>query len=127
MILSPADRLDILDVLTGADLAAGDRDVAGYLALFADDATLTGAQGDYRGKAELANGVRLVWGREPVGTRHLTLNPTITARDANTAVTRSVMVMLGGGTPPEVLAVVDVDHTLSKIDGIWRIQNRTVR
>ena len=59
MTLSPADRLDILDLLTRADAAASARDPDAYLALFTSDAVLDGDQGDYRGTAAL----RRAWPR----------------------------------------------------------------
>jgi hypothetical protein len=47
--LSAVDSLDILDLLSRADTAAGARDAAAYLALFTPDAVLDGDQGTYRG------------------------------------------------------------------------------
>jgi Acetamidase/Formamidase family len=54
MTLSPADRLDILDLLTRADTAASARDIEGYLRLLTADMVLDGDQGTYRGTAPCA-------------------------------------------------------------------------
>jgi hypothetical protein len=56
--LSAADRLDILDLLTRADAAAGARDAAAYLALFTGDAALDGDQGTYTAARPSAAGSR---------------------------------------------------------------------
>ena len=65
--LSPADRLDILDLLTRADAAASARDAAAYLALFTNDAVLDGDQGNYHGREALRRGLAAGVGRRASG------------------------------------------------------------
>jgi ketosteroid isomerase-like protein len=126
--LSPADRLDILDLLTRADAAAGARDPDAYLALFTSDAVLDGDQGDYRGTAALRRGLAAVWGAEPAGTLHLTLNPVIEAGPAaaGTAVARSVLLIIAPGPPPALAATARVTQLLRAGARGWKISRRTV-
>ena len=102
MTLSAADRLEVLDLITRADAAAGARDAAAYLALFTEDAALDGDQGTYHGREALRRGLAQVWGAEPAGTLHLTLNPVIDADPASptAAVAWSVLLIIAPGTPP---------------------------
>jgi SnoaL-like domain len=62
--LSAADRLDILDVITRADSAAGRRDADTYASLFTDDAVLDGAQGRHAGRDQLRASVGPIWAAE---------------------------------------------------------------
>jgi ketosteroid isomerase-like protein len=125
--LSPADRLDILDLLTRADAAASARDPDAYLALFTGDAVLDGDQGDYRGTAALRRGLAAVWGAEPAGTLHLTLNPVIEPGAGDgLAVTRSVLLIVDPGPPPAIRVTAMITQELRRSDGSWRISRRTV-
>jgi ketosteroid isomerase-like protein len=126
--LSAADRLDILDLLTRADAAAGGRDADAYLALFTGDAVLDGDQGHYRGTAALRAGLAAVWGAEPAGTLHLTLNPVIDGdpAPASTAVARSVLLIVAPGSPPALVRTALVTQYLRGGPDGWRITRRTV-
>jgi hypothetical protein len=126
--LSVADRLDILDLLTRADAAASARDAAGYLALFTPDAVLDGDQGTYRGTEALRRGLAQVWGAEPAGTLHLTLNPVIDADPAwpAAAVARSVLLIIAPGTPPVLVGTSHITQCLRGDACGWRITRRRV-
>jgi ketosteroid isomerase-like protein len=127
--LSAADRLDILDVLTRADAAAGARDASAYLALFTDDAALDGDQGTYHGREALRRGLAEVWGAEPAGTLHLTLNPVIDADSVSSAaaVARSVLLIIAPGTPPALVAAAHITQHLRRGAEGWRITRRSVK
>jgi len=127
--LSAADRLDILDLLTRADAAASARDAAAYLALFTDDAALDGDQGAYHGREALRRGLAQVWGAEPAGTLHLTLNPVIDADPVSSAaaVARSVLLIIAPGTPPALVAAAHITQHLRRGAGGWRITRRSVK
>ena len=128
MSLSVADRLDILDLLTRADAAASARDPAGYLALFTGDAVLDGDQGTYHGTEALGRGLAQVWGAEPAGTLHLTLNPVIDADPASpaAAVARSVLLIIAPGTPPVLVGTAHITQYLRRDTDGWRITHRRV-
>jgi ketosteroid isomerase-like protein len=127
--LSLADRLDILDLLTRADAAASARDAAAYLALFSNDAALDGDQGVYHGREALRDGLAQVWGAEPVGTLHLTLNPVIEADPVSSAaaVARSVLLIIGPGTPPALAAAAHITQYVRRGADGWRITRRSVK
>ncbi|HEV7958783.1 MAG TPA: nuclear transport factor 2 family protein, partial [Acidimicrobiales bacterium] len=57
VVLSDADRLEIVDVVTRADTMATRRDADGYVALFSDDAVLEGAEGVHQGRESLRHDV----------------------------------------------------------------------
>jgi ketosteroid isomerase-like protein len=126
--LSAADRLDILDLLTRADAAASARDGAAYLALFTADAVLDGDQGTYRGRDALRRGLAEVWGAEPAGTLHLTLNPVIDPDSASptAAVARSVLLIIAPGAPPALVATAHITQYLRGDANGWRIARRRV-
>jgi ketosteroid isomerase-like protein len=126
--LSATDRLDILDLLTRADAAATARDAAAYLSLFTDDAVLDGAQGTYRGTEALGLGLAEVWGAEPAGTLHLTLNPVIDEDPAApaAAVARSILLMIDPGPPPALIHTAHITQYLRGGADGWRITRRSV-
>jgi ketosteroid isomerase-like protein len=126
--LPAADRLDIIDVLTRADAAASARNAAAYLELFSEDAVLDGAEGTYRGVDALRRGLAAVWGSEPAGTLHLTVNPVIDdgPAPADTAVARSVLLIIDQGPPPALAATAYVTQHLRRGPAGWRITHRTV-
>jgi uncharacterized protein (TIGR02246 family) len=127
--LSPADRLDILDLLTRADAAASARDAAAYLALFSNDGALDGDQGVYHGREALRDGLAQVWGAEPAGTLHLTLNPVIEADPVSSAaaVARSVLLIIAPGTPPALAAAAHITQYVRRGADGWRITRRSVK
>ena len=129
MTLSAADRLEVLDLITRADAAAGARDAAAYLALFTEDAALDGDQGTYHGREALRRGLAQVWGAEPAGTLHLTLNPVIDADPVSSAaaVARSVLLIIAPGTPPALVAAAHITQYLRRGADGWRITRRSVR
>lgn len=73
---------------------------------FTANAVLDGDQGTYHGREALRRGLAEVWGAEPAGTLHLTLNPVIDADPASAAaaVARSVLLIIAPGTPPALVA-----------------------
>ena len=128
MTLSAADRLEVLDLITRADAAAGARDAAAYLALFTEDAALDGDQGTYHGREALRRGLAQVWGAEPAGTLHLTLNPVIDADPVSSAaaVARSVLLIIAPGTPPALIGSAHITQYLRRGPDGWRITRRSV-
>jgi uncharacterized protein (TIGR02246 family) len=126
MTVSVADRLDILDVVTRADQAAGDRDADAYVRLFTADAVLDGAQGRHAGREALQAAVGPVWAAEGPATLHLTLNPVIEDLADDRATVRSVLLIVAPGPPPAIRTVASITQVLVRQDGSWRIARRTV-
>ena len=128
MNLSVSDRLEILDVLAGADNAASLRDADAYVELFTDDASLDGAQGAHAGKETLRQAVGSIWAREGLASLHLTLNPTLAmaAGDNDEVIAHSVLLIVKPGTSPQVLNVSRITQRLKRVGTSWRISHRTV-
>jgi uncharacterized protein (TIGR02246 family) len=129
MTLSVADRLEILDVITRADQAAGDRDAEAYVQLFTEDAVLDGAQGRHAGREALRAAVGPVWAAEGPATLHLTLNPVIEEMEddrARRAVARSVLLIVAPGSPAALHTAAPITQVLVRRNGSWKIDRRTV-
>jgi uncharacterized protein (TIGR02246 family) len=127
MTLSPADRLDILDVITRADEAASHRDADGYAELFSEDAVLDGTQGRHAGREALRAGVGPIWAAEDPGTLHLTLNPVVeSGPSGDQATVRSVLLIIDPAAPPAIRAAAAITQELRRTEGSWRITRRTV-
>ncbi len=127
MTLSPADRLDILDVITRADEAASRRDADGYAELFTEDAVLDGTQGRHAGREALRAGVGPIWAAEGPGTLHLTLNPVVeSGPSGDQATVRSVLLIIDPAAPPAIRAAAAITQELRRAEGSWRITRRTV-
>jgi ketosteroid isomerase-like protein len=127
MTLSPADRLDKLDLLTRADAAASARDAEGYLSLVTGDMVLDGDQGTYRGTSALRSALAAVWATERQVSLHLTLNPVIdTAGPPGRALARSVLLIMDPGPPSALAAAARIAHELRQEGGRWKISRRTV-
>lgn len=127
MTLSPADRLDILDLLTRADAAASARDIEGYLSLLTGDMILDGDQGTYRGTSAMRNALAAVWATETKASLHLTLNPVIDAAGLpGRARAQSVLLIVDPGPPPALTAAARITHALRQEGGRWKISRRTV-
>jgi hypothetical protein len=69
-----------------------------------------------------------VWGAEPAGTLHLTLNPVIDADPASpaAAVARSVLLIIAPGTPPVLVGTAHITQYLRRDTDGWRITRRRV-
>lgn len=125
--LTADDRLAILDVITPADEAASRRDADGYVALFAPDAVLDGAQGLHAGRAALRASVGPIWAAEGPATLHLNLNPVVEpGSDGDHAVTRSVLLIVAPEPPPTIRATALITQELRRTAGTWLITRRAV-
>ena len=126
MILSAADRLDILDLITRADDAATRRDAEAYAALFTPDAVLDGTQGTHAA-AGLRDAVGPIWAAEGPASLHLTLNPVIApGRSADDAVVSSILLIVDPAAPAAIRATAAITQTVRRTGGAWHIARRTV-
>lgn len=125
MSLSASDSMAILQLVARADACASARDADGYTALFTDDAVMDGDMGRVEGRSALRAAVARVWGAEPAGTLHLTLNAVLDESGAEAAV-ESVMLMVGAGSSPRVLGSARVRQTVRHTPGGWRISARSI-
>jgi ketosteroid isomerase-like protein len=125
---SPADRLDILELLALADDAATRRDVAAYVACFTNDAVLDGGMGEHRGRAVMEGAVGPIWQAEGDTSVHLTTNAVIEPDSSSDdrAVARSVLVILAHD-PAIVHSVSNITHHLVKGPTGWLVARRTVQ
>lgn len=128
VILDPADRLDILDLLARADNAATRRDVDTYVALFSEDGVLDGDKGEHRGRQALAEAVRSVWASEGDVTAHLTLNAVIEADPDHTdrAVATSQLLVVDPNPPPTIKTLATIVQHLERSGTGWQITRRSV-
>jgi ketosteroid isomerase-like protein len=127
MNLTPADRLEILDVITQADSAASRRDADAYTALFTDDALLDGAQGRHSGREALRASVGPIWAAEGPVTLHLTLNPLVEPGDQpDEAVVRSVLLIIDPVPPVTIRTAAAITQTLRRAGSSWGICRRIV-
>jgi len=128
--LAPADRLEILDVITRADSAASRRDADAYTALFTDDAVLDGAQGRHSGRETLRASVGPIWAAEGPASLHLTLNPVIepdpSGDGGEQAIARSVLLIVDPAAPITIRTTAIITQTLRRAGGSWQISRRTV-
>jgi hypothetical protein len=125
---SPADRLDILELLALADDAATRRDTAAYVACFTEDAVLSGGMGEHRGRVALEGAVGPIWQAEGDTSVHLTTNAVIDPDSSgdDQAVARSVLVILTH-EPAVVHSVSNITHHLVKGPSGWLVARRTVQ
>jgi ketosteroid isomerase-like protein len=124
---SPADRLDILELLAMADDAATRRDVAAYVSCFTEGAVLDGEMGEHRGRAAMEAAVGPIWRAEGDTSVHLTTNAVIEpdAGADDRAVAHSVLVILASD-PVTVHSISNITHHLVKGPGGWLVARRTV-
>jgi hypothetical protein len=125
---SPADRLDILELLAFADDAATRRDVAAYIACFTEDAVLDAGMGEHRGRAAMEVAVGPIWLAEGETSVHLTANAVIEP-DSSTdgrAVAHSFLLILARD-PVIVHSVSNITHYLVKGPSGWLVARRTVQ
>ncbi len=126
MILSAADRLDILDLITRADDAATRRDAEAYAALFTSDAVLDGTQGTHAA-VNLHDAVGPIWAAEGPATLHLTLNPIIApGSTADDAIVSSILLIVDPAAPAAIRTTAAITQTVRRASGTWRIARRTV-
>jgi len=123
MSLSAEDSLAILRLIADADDCASARDVQGYVELFTEDGGIRGAAGTATGQAELAVAVAALWFEEPIGTLHLTLNPTIEETDDEPAVHSVSLIMVANGIP-RLIAAARVRTAIRWTPVGWRIALR---
>jgi ketosteroid isomerase-like protein len=128
MMLSVADRLDILDLLVRADSAATRRDVDAYVACFTDDAVLDGIKDEHRGRVLLRQSVGPIWESEGTTNVHLTLNPLVESADdaPDSAIARSMLLILKDDSPTSVHSVSSIVQHVVKQGAGWLISRRSV-
>jgi hypothetical protein len=128
MTLSVEDRLEIMEVVARADWAATRRDADTYVGLFTEDAVLDGAQGEHRGSVELRRSVGPVWASEGTVSAHLTLNTVVRPVDSDSqrATAMSVLLIVQGPLSLSVAGSWIIDQDLIQVDGMWRIERRSV-
>jgi hypothetical protein len=125
MSLSAEDSVALLQLVARADDCASARDVDGYVALFTSDGVINGGMGTAQGHAELSRTVAEVWGREPPGSAHLTLNAVIRGTGERPEIT-STLLLVSPGPPPELFAIARVTQSFRwQADG-WRISVRHI-
>jgi hypothetical protein len=126
MILSAAERLDILDLITRADAFATSRDADGYVGLFTADAVLDGAQGTHAAD-RLRDAVGPIWAAEGPASLHLTLNPLIDPGvGPDEAVVSSILLIIDPGPTATIRTAAFITQTVRRSAGTWRISRRTV-
>jgi hypothetical protein len=127
--LSSTDRLDILELLAKADIAATRRDSEAYVALFTNDAALEGNKGDYHGKEALRQTVMPVWKSEGPASVHLTLNSVVSpvAESSDEAIATSTLVILSLGPPISIYNVSNIVQHVTKEGNVWLIRRRSVQ
>jgi ketosteroid isomerase-like protein len=128
-MLTTADRLDILDVVTRADNAATRRDADAYVAFFADDALLEGDMGEHHGRDQLRQAVGPIWESEGSSSMHCTLNAVVedVPGDPVRAIVTSLLVILKGAPSFSVEGVSFITQYLIKVNSHWIVQRRSVR
>lgn len=125
MRLPAEDAIAILQLVTRADACATARDAEGYADLFTANATMDGAMGTARGRAELRETVARIWARETPDTLHVTANAVIETASAETTV-QSVMLMVLPGHEPSLLGAAHVRQTMVRTGDGWRISRRSI-
>jgi ketosteroid isomerase-like protein len=126
MTLTASDTIAILQLIARADACASARDAGGYTALFTDDALMDGDKGTVEGHAALGAAVARIWGAEPAGTLHLTLNAVLDESGAQPAV-ESVMLLVEAGSSPAIHGSARVRQTVRHTPQGWRISERRIR
>jgi uncharacterized protein (TIGR02246 family) len=123
-MLSLADQRAIENLVRSADEAATRHDDAGYAALYTENGVMEGSQGNAQGRDAIRAAVRIVWAREPAGSKHLTRD-LVVAEEAGLAIARSnlVIVVEGAATP---FAQARVTQTVRRTDEGWRIARRLI-
>jgi ketosteroid isomerase-like protein len=126
--LSIEDRLEIAQLLVRVDNAASDRDVAGYVSFFTEEAVMDGEKGEFHGRQAISEAVGPVWASEGDMTMHLTLNTVIEESvDTTTEVeAKTRLLIVSQGQPPVILNVSTITHRVVKVEDGWRVARRTV-
>jgi uncharacterized protein (TIGR02246 family) len=124
-MLTPAESLDILQLVTRADACATARDAAAYAALFTEDAVMDGDMGTAVGVDQIRETVARVWAGEPDGVLHLTLNALLDESGPQPAVD-SVMLMVSAGGAPTVVGSARVRQSTRPTPAGWKISSRTI-
>lgn len=119
-MLSAEDRLQILDVLARYNLAADDRDVEGYVALFTANGVIEGDMQTRPGQAGLREDLPGLFAMEGTLKRHLSLNHIIEGGE-DRATVRSLLLVCEGETLPAVVATSQVLDELERHDGAWLV------
>ena len=128
MPLSVEARLEIMEVVARADWAATRRDADTYVGLFTEDAVLDSAQGQHRGSVDLRRSVGPIWASEGPVRAHLPLNTVARPVDSDSqrATAMSVLLIVQGPLSLSVAGSWIIDQDLIQVDGMWRIERRSV-
>jgi uncharacterized protein (TIGR02246 family) len=126
--LGAPDRLEILELVARAEIAATARDAGAYVGLFTEDAVLDGAMGEHPGREALAAGVGPIWAAEGERSEHLAMNTVIDAidTDPSSAIVHSTLMIVVHDPDARIGTVVPITQRVAKVDGRWLIRRRTV-
>jgi predicted Zn-dependent protease with MMP-like domain len=95
------------------------------VALFTDDAVMSGSMGSAHGRDALRDAVARIWAGEPPDTLHLATNVVIDDASFEPSVA-SVMLMVAFRSPPDLVGVAHVRQTTRRTTAGWRISSRTI-
>ncbi len=128
--ISPADKLEILDLLGAYFWAIDTGDEAGVLACFTRDAVVRYDSGDcYEGLEGLSRfAAKAIGGPETTGRMHLNF-PLFFRRDGAGVVLKSYLSTARWRLPEPPHAFESlryIEDRFVKVDGSWRIQERTI-
>jgi hypothetical protein len=128
MMLSDADRLDILETVARADTAATQRNAGEYVSYFTDDAVLDGSMGSFHGREALQESVGRVWEAEGSSSVHVTMNTVVSQMDdrPDRAIATSFLLVLRTTSPISIHSVSAITQHLVKTGSMWLIERRSV-
>ena len=120
MALTLEDRLEILELLSGYNLAADEKNVEAMLADFADDGVIEGFYSTGQGQEAMRRDLPAIFEAEGTLKRHLTLNPRISG-DGETAEVSYILMVVEGEERPAVGATALIRDELRKVGDRWLV------
>jgi ketosteroid isomerase-like protein len=120
MALTAEDRLEIVDLVAGYNLAADEKDVEATLAEYADDGVIEGFYSTGRGKEAMRQDLPAIFDAEGTLKRHLAPNLKISG-DGDVAEISYVLLVVEGEERPAVGATAFIRDELRKVGDRWLV------
>lgn len=124
-MVTTGDKLEIIEVLAGANRAADEKDVEKHASYYIEGGTIEGDMQASGSGDDFRSDLRSIFEGEPGLKRHVG-SGHLFEQDGDKVVVKSLLTVLEGDDAPSVVATADITDELVRADSGWKIARHTV-
>ena len=124
-MVTTGDKLEIIEVLAGANRAADDKDVDRHASFYIEGGTIEGDMQASGNREDFRSELKSIFDGEPGLKRHVG-SGHLFEQDGDKVVVKSLLTVLEGDGAPSVVATADITDELVRAEDGWKIARHTV-